>query len=125
MLDSFLFYGGVAAIILLAIISSVFLMRYRKATGKIIKSGEMMESYVYKAVAEKYGVGPNLIVESLAPDGDAFVGAMTRCENCGSVEECRHFFNQPGGDVEETREFCPNADLFIGLAKKLPQEANG
>ncbi len=123
MLDSIFFYGVVAALFLLAIISPVVFMRYRRTSANLMKSAHMMESRVYKAVAEKYGAEPNLVAACLTPEGETIVAAMTRCDRCGSVEECRHFFDQPGSDVDEAREFCPNADLFIELAEKLRREA--
>ena len=119
MLDSFFFYGVMAAFVLLAIISPVVIWRHRRNIAKLMTSGHMMRSRVYKAVAEKYGVEPNLVAECVTPEGEAIVAAMTRCDGCGSVEECRHFFDQPGSDVDKARKFCPNADLFIKLAKKL------
>ena len=118
MMDSILFYGLLVALVLLAITSSVALIRYRKVTGKLMKSADMMESRVYKAVAEKYGIAPNLIADCVAPEGEAAVDAMTRCENCGSVEECHHFFDQPKRDIDEAKTFCPNVDLFADLAEK-------
>ncbi len=123
MLDSFYFYGVVPALVLLALITPVIVMRCRGTTAKLMKSADMMQSRVYKAVAEKYGAEPNLVAECLAPEGEAIVAAMTRCDRCGSVEECRHFFDRPGSDVDEAREFCPNADLFIKMAEKLRREA--
>ncbi len=123
MLDSFFFYGVVAALLLLALISPVVVMRYRGITAKLMKSADMMRSRVYKAVAEKYCAAPNLVAKCLAPEGEAFVTAMTHCDRCRSVEECRHFFDRPGSDVDEAREFCPNADLFIKMAEKLRREA--
>ena len=119
MLDSFFFYGVAAAFVLLAIISPVVIWRTRRTTAKLMTSAHMMRSRVYKAVAEKYGVEPNLVAECLTPEGEAIVAAMTRCDRCGSVEECRQFFDQPGSAVDEARKFCPNADLFIKLAEKL------
>jgi hypothetical protein len=116
MLESIFFYGGLAVVVLFAIISTVVFMRHRRISAKLMKSADLMESRVYKAVAEKYGVTPNLIAECLAPEREAIFAAMTRCDSCGSVEECRHFFDQPESDVDEAREFCPNAGLFIDLA---------
>ena len=116
MLDSFFFYGVAAALVLLAIISPVVIWRHRRSAANLMTSAHMMRSRVYKAVAEKYGVEPNLVAECLTPEGEAIVAAMTRCDRCGSVEECRHFFDQPESDVDEAREFCPNAGLFIDLA---------
>lgn len=118
MVDSILFYGALVALVLLAVTSSVALIRYRRVTVKLMKSADMMQSRVYKAVAEKYGVAPNLISDCLTTEGDSAVDAMTRCENCGSLEECHHFFDQPKRDVDETRAFCPNVDLFAELAEK-------
>ena len=123
MQDSYIVYGAVAAFVMLAIISPLLFVRYRRATEKLMKSSYMMQSRVYKAVAEKYGAEPNLIADCLTPEGDEIVSAMTRCDRCGSVDECRHFFEQPGGNVDETKEFCPNTDLFIEMAEKLRQEA--
>lgn len=119
MLDSFYFYGVVPALVLLAIISPVVIWRHRRTAAKLMTSAHMMRSRVYKAVAEKYGVEPNLVAECLTPEGEKIIAAMTRCDRCGSVEECRHFFDQPGSDVDKARKFCPNTDLFIKLAKKL------
>ena len=115
-MDSLFLYGGVAALLLLAIASSAFLVRHRRATIKLIQAADLMESRVYKAVAEKYGVTPNLVAECLAPEREAIFAAMTRCDSCGSLEECHHFFDRPEKNVDEAREFCPNADLFIDLA---------
>ena len=61
----------------------------------------------------------------MTPEGEAFIGAMTRCDRCGSIEECRHFFDQPGRDVDEAREFCAGADFFIDLAEKLRRKEAG
>ncbi len=123
MLDAFFFYGSVVALVLLAAFGLVTIMRYHGTSANLMKSAHMMESRVYKAVAEKYGAEPSLVAACLTPEGEAIIGAMTRCDRCGSVEECRHFFDQPGSDVDEAREFCPNADLFIELAEKLRREA--
>ncbi len=123
MLDTFFFYGAVVALVLLAAFGLVTIMRYHGTSANLMKSAHMMESRVYKAVAEKYGAEPSLVAACLTPEGEAIIGAMTRCDRCGSVEECRHFFDQPGSDVDEAREFCPNADLFIELAEKLRREA--
>ncbi len=119
MLDSLYFYGVVAVLLLLALITPVVVMRSRRTTAKLMTSAHMMQSRVYKAVVEKYGVAPNLVAECLTPDGEAIVVAMTRCDRCGSVEECRQFFNQSGSDVDKATKFCPNADLYIKLAEKL------
>ena len=119
MLDSFYFYGVVPALVLLAIISPVVIWRHRRTAAKLMTSAHMMRSRVYKAVAEKYGVEPNLVTECFTPEGEKIIAAMTRCDRCGSVEECRHFFDRPGSDVDKARKFCPNADLFIKMAKKL------
>ncbi len=123
MLDSFFFYGSVVALVLLAAFGLVTIMRYHGTSAHLMKSAHMMESRVYKAVAEKYGAEPNLVAACLKPEGETIIGAMTRCDRCGSVEECRHFFDQPGSDVDVAREFCPNVDLLIELAKKLRREA--
>ena len=123
MLDTIFFYGSLASIVLLAIICPVFLIRYRRTITKLMQSADMMESRVYRAVAEKYEVTPNLVAECLAPEREAIVTTMTRCDRCRSVEECHHFFEQPESNVDEAREFCPNADLFIELAEKLRREA--
>ncbi len=123
MLDSFFFYGAVVALVLLAAFGLVTIMRHHGTSANLMKSAHMMESRVYKAVAEKYGAEPNLVAACLTPEGETIIGAMTRCDRCGSVEECRHFFDQPGRDVDEAREFCPNADRFIELAEKLRREA--
>ena len=123
MLDTFFFYGSVVALVLLAAFGLVTLMRTHGTSANLMKSAHMMESRVYKAVAEKYGAEPSLVAACLTPEGEAIIGAMTRCDRCGSVEECRHFFDQPGSDVDEAREFCPNVDLLIELAEKLRREA--
>ena len=123
MLDSFFFYGAVVALVLLAAFGLVTIMRYHGTSANLMKSAHMMESRVYKAVAEKYGAEPSLVAACLTPEGEAIIGAMTRCDRCGSVEECRHFFDQPESDVDEAREFCPNVDLLIELAEKLRREA--
>ena len=123
MLDSFFFYGAVVALVLLAAFGLVTIMRHHGTSANLMKSAHMMESRVYKAVAEKYGAEPSLVAACLTPEGETIIGAMTRCDMCGSVEECRHFFDQPGSDVDEAREFCPNADLLIELAEKLRREA--
>ena len=123
MLDTFFFYGAVVALVLLAAFGLVTFMRYQGITANLMKSAHMMESRVYKAVAEKYGAEPSLVAACLTPEGEAIIGAMTRCDRCGSVEECRHFFDQPESDVDVAREFCPNAELFIELAEKLRREA--
>ena len=123
MLDSFFFYGVVVALVLLAAFGLVTLMRYHGTSANLMKSAHMMESRVYKAVAEKYGAEPSLVAECLTPEGEAIVAAMIRCDRCGSVEECHHFFDQPESDVDEAREFCPNVDLLIELAEKLRREA--
>ena len=123
MLDSFFFYGAVVALVLLAAFGLVTFMRYQGTSANLMKSAHMMESRVYKAVAEKYGAEPSLVAAYLTPEGEAIIRAMTRCDRCGSVEQCRHFFDQPGSDVDEAREFCPNVDLLIELAEKLRREA--
>ncbi len=125
MLDTLFFYGVVAALVLLTAFGLVTSMRLRGNSARLMKSADMMESRVYRAVAEKYGVAPSLVAECLTPEGEAIIGAMTRCDRCGSVEECRHFFDQPGSDVDEAREFCPNAALFIDLAEKLRRKEAG
>ncbi len=125
MLDTLFFYGVVAALVLLAVFGLVTSMRLRGNSARLMKSADMMESRVYRAVAEKYGVAPSLVAECLTPEGEAIIGAMTRCDRCGSVEECRHFFDAPGSDVDEAREFCPNAALFIDLAEKLRRKEAG
>ena len=123
MLDSFFFYGLGVALVLLVVFGLVVFMRYQGTSANLMKSAYIMESRVYLAVAEKYGVAPSLVAECLMPEGEAIIGAMTCCDRCGSIEECRHFFDQPGSDVDEARDFCPNADLFIELAEKLRREA--
>ena len=123
MLDSFFFYGAVVALVLLAAFGLVTIMRYHGTSANLMKSAHMMESRVYKAVAEKYGAEPSLVAACLTPEGEAIVAAMIRCDRCGSIEECRHFFDQPGSDVDVAREFCPNVDLLIELAEKLRREA--
>jgi hypothetical protein len=122
MLDLIFFYGVLAALVLLAIGSSALLICHRKNAAKLVQSTDMMESRVYMAVAEKYGAAPNLVAECLRPERKAISAAMTHCDSCGSVEECRHFFDQPGSNVDEAREFCPNTSLFIELAEKLRRE---
>ena len=119
MLDTLFFYGVVGALVLLVALGPVIFMRLRRTSAQIMKSAHIMESRVYRAVAEKYGVAPSLVAECLTPEGEAYIGAMTRCDRCGSIEECRHFFDPPGRDVDAAREFCPNADIFIDLAEKL------
>ena len=118
MLDSILFYGVLAAVVLLAITGPVVMVRHRRIAAKLMSTADMMESRVYKAVSEKYGVTPNLVAESLAPEREAIFAAMTRCDSCGSVEQCHHFFGRPESDIDAARDFCPNAGLFIELAKK-------
>ncbi len=125
MLDSLYFYGVVVALVLLVAFSPVMFMRLQGTSARIMKSAYLMESHVYRAVAEKYGVAPSLVAECLTPEGEAIVGAMTRCDRCGSIEECRHFFDAPGRDVDEARGFCPNADFFIDLAEKLRRKEAG
>ena len=101
----------------------VMFLRLRRTGAQVMKSAYMMESRVYRAVAEKYGVAPSLVAACSTPEGETIIGAMTRCDRCGSVEECRHFFDPPGREVDEAREFCPNAALFIDLAEKRRREA--
>jgi hypothetical protein len=125
MLDSVFFYGVVAALVLLVALSPILFFRLRGTSAHIMKSASMMESRVYRAVAEKYGVAPSLVAECTTPEGEAIIGAMTRCDRCGSIEECHHFFEEPGRDIDEAREFCPNADLFIDLAEKLRRKEAG
>ncbi len=125
MLDSLIFYGVVVALVLLVAFGLVFFIRFRGTPANLMKSAYIMESHVYRAVAEKYGVAPSLVAECLTPEGEAIIGAMTRCDRCGSIEECRHFFDQPGRDVDEARGFCPNADSFIDLAEKLRRKEAG
>jgi hypothetical protein len=122
MLDSFFLYGLIAALVLLVVFSPMIFMRLRGTSGRIMKSAKMMESDVYRAVAEKFGVEPSLVAECLTPEGETIIDAMTRCDRCGAIEECRHFFDQPGKDIDEAREFCPNTDAFIDLAEKLRRE---
>ncbi len=123
MLDSLFLYGVVAALALLVAFSPVIFFRLRRTRAQIMKSAYMMESRVYRAVAEKYRVAPSLVAECSTPEGETIIDAMTRCDRCGSIEECRHFFDQPGSDVDVAREFCPNVALFIDLAEKLRREA--
>ncbi len=125
MLDTLFFYGVVAALALLVGFSPVICFRLRRTSAQIMKSAYMMESRVYRAVAEKYGVVPSLVVECLTPEGEAIIGAMTRCDRCGSIEECRHFFDAPEREVDKAREFCPNADFFIDLAEKRRRKEAG
>ena len=125
MLDTLFFYGVVAALVLLVALGPVMFLRLRRTSARIMKSAYMMESRVYRAVAEKYRVAPSLVAECSTPEGEAIIGAMTRCDRCGSIEECRHFFDAPGRDVDEAREFCPNAALFIDLAEKLRRKEAG
>ena len=94
----------------------------------VMKSADMMESRVHRALAEKYGAGPVLVAACSPPEGEAIIGAMTRRDRCGSVEECRHFFDppgRPGRKVDEARDFCPNAALFIDSAEKRRREEAG
>lgn len=125
MLDSLFLYGVVAALVLLVALGPVMFMRLRRTSARIMKSADMMESRVYRAVAQKYGVAPSLVAECSTPEGEATIGAMTRCDRCGSIEECRHFFDAPGREVDKAREFCPNADFFIDLAEKLRRKEAG
>jgi len=125
MLDSLFLYGLVAAVVLLIGFSPVIFMRLRRSSEHIMKSAYMMESRVYRAVAQKYGVAPSLVAECMTPEGEKIVGAMTRCDRCGSIEECRHFFDAPGKDIDGAKEFCPNADVFIDLAEKLRRKEAG
>ena len=122
MLDSILLYGVLVGVVLLAIITPVYLVRYRTTTARLVKPAEMMESPVYRAVAQKYRAAPNLVAEYLSPEREALAAAMTRCDRCGSIEECHHFFDQPERNIDEARKFCPNADLFIEMAKKQRRE---
>ncbi len=122
MLDSIFFYGVVAALILLAVSSPAFLTRHRRITAKLMRSATLMESRVYRAVAKKYRATPNLVAESLAPEREAVVAAMTLCDRCGSLDQCDHFFGQPESDIDEARKFCPNAGRFIELAQKQRRE---
>ncbi len=125
MLDTLFFYGVVTALVLLVGFSPVMFSRLRGTSERVMKSAYMMESRVYRAVAEKYRVAPSLVAECSTPEGEAFIGAMTRCDRCGSIEECRHFFDAPGRDVDEAREFCAGAALFIDLAEKLRRKEAG
>ena len=63
MLDTLFFYGVVVALVLLAAFGLVTSMRFRffRTSARLMKSADMMESRVYRAVAEKYGAGPNLV----------------------------------------------------------------
>ncbi len=125
MLDSLIFYGVVTALVLLVALGPVIFLRSRGTSARIMKSAYIMESHVYRAVAEKYGVAPSLVAECLTPEGEAIIGAMTRCDRCGSIEECRHFFEAPGRDIDEARGFCPNADFFIDMAENLRRKEAG
>ncbi len=125
MLDTLFFYGVVAALVLLAGLGPVIFLRFRETGAHLMKSADMMESRVYRAVAQKYGVAPSLVAECLTPEGEAIIGAMTRCDRCGSIKECHHFFDAPERDVDKAREFCPNADFFIDLAEKLRRKEAG
>ncbi len=127
MLDTLFFYGVVAALVLLAAFGLVTSMRFRffRTGARLMKSADMMKSRVYRAVAEKYGAEPNLIGACSTPEGETIIDAMTRCDRCGSIEECRHFFDQPGSDVDEARDFCPNAALFIDSAEKRRRKEAG
>ncbi len=128
MLDTLYFYGVATALVLLVAFGPLMFMRLRGTSEHIKKSADMMESRVYRAVAGKYGVAPSLVAECLTPEGEAIIGAMTRCDSCGSVEECRHFIDQPGRPgrkVDEAKEICPNADFFIDLAEKLRRKEAG
>ncbi len=121
------FFGVVVALVLLAAFGLVTSMRFRffRTSARLMKSADMMESRVYRAVAEKYGAEPNLIAACSTPEGETIIDAMTRCDRCGSIGECRHFFDPPGTDVDEAKEFCPNAALFIDLAEKLRRKEAG
>ena len=125
MQDSFFVYGFLVTLALYVTValSSVVFMRYQGNSAHLMKSAHMMESRVYLAVVEKYGVMPNLVAVCSTPEGETIIGATTRCDRCGSIEECHQFFDQPGRDVDEAREFCPNANLFIELAEELRREA--
>ena len=127
MLDSYFVLGVVVALVLLAAFGLVSTMRSRffRTSARLMKSADMMETRVYQAVAEKYGAEPDLVAACSTPEGEMIIDAMTRCDRCGSIEECHHFFDQPEGDVDEAREFCPNADLFIDLAEKLRRKEAG
>ncbi len=107
---------------------AVMFLRLRRTGARVMKSADMMESRVHRALAEKYGAGPVLVAACPPPEGEAIIGAMTRRDRCGSVEECRHFFDppgRPGRDVDEARDFCPNAALFIDSAEKRRREEAG
>ena len=107
MLDSLFLYGVVAALVLLVALGPVMFLRLRRTSARIMKSADMMESRVYRAVAQKYGVAPSLVAECSTPEGEAFIGAMTRCDRCGSIEECRHFFDAPGREVDKGQGILP------------------
>jgi hypothetical protein len=115
-------YAVLAGVVLLAFISPVYLVRYRLIAARLVKSADMMESPVYRAVAERYGTAPNLVAEYMAPEREALAAALTRCDSCGSMEECHDFFDQPEGNVDEARKFCPNAGRFIELAQTQRRE---
>lgn len=123
MQDSFFVYGFLVTLALFVALSTVVFMRYQGNSVHLMKSAHMMESRGYLAVVEKYGVGPNLVAKCSTPEGETIIDAMTRCDRCGSIEECPQFFDEPGRDVDEAREFCPNANLFIELAEELRREA--
>ncbi len=90
-----------------------------------MKSADMMASRVYRALADKYEAEPVLVAACSTPEGEAIIGAMTRRDRCGSIEECRHFFDPPGRDVDEAKDFCANAALFIDSAEKRRREEAG
>ncbi len=125
MLDTLFFYGVVAALVLLVALTPVIFLRLRRTSAQAMKSAHMMESRVYKAVAETYGAEPNLVAACSTPEGETIIDAMTRCDRCGSIEECRHFFDQPGRDADGAKEFCPNAGPFTESAEKLRRKATG
>ncbi len=122
-LDSSLAFLVLIGVGLLTLFCGVYLARYWADSDRIAKAADFMGSPVYRAVAEKYGVAPNLVAQYLTPEREALAEAVTRCDRCRSIEDCLDFFSQPGKDIDEARDFCPNAQRFIAMAKKLKREA--
>lgn len=125
MAESYVLSGVIVVLVLLAAFGSVYFVRFRRTSDHIKKAAYMTESRVYRAMADKFGVAPNLVHECATPEGESIIDAMTRCDRCGAVEDCHHFFEAPDGDVDEARNFCPNADLFIDMADKLHRGEDG
>ena len=61
MLGTLFFYGVVVALVLLVVFGLVLFMRYQGTSANLMKSAYIMESRVYRAVAEIYGVAPALL----------------------------------------------------------------